>query len=193
MTATIASELEMIDVGMLESLRRQNPGIRLLDVRSGGEFESVHIPGSYNVPLDALGEHVGEFAAVESPVVLICQSGGRATVAHKKLQVAGKNTMHVLDGGLNAWIDQNGDVTRGTDQKWAMDRQVRLTAGVIALVAVLVSVLFPKSKWIAGGIAAGLVYSATTDTCPVTPMFAKLSYNQGEPCDIEDVLSKLDS
>jgi len=192
MTATIAPELEVIDVAMLESMLRQNPDIRILDVRSGGEFESVHIPGSYNVPLDALGEHVGEFASVKSPVVLICQSGGRATVAQKKLQGAGKDTLHVLEGGMNSWIDQNGEVNRGTDPTWAMDRQVRFAAGVIALVGVLVSVLFPRSKWIAGGIAAGLIYSATTDTCPVTPMFAKLPYNQGDPCDIEGVLSKLE-
>ena len=30
---------------------------RVLDVRTPAEFETVHIPGSYNVPLDNLREH----------------------------------------------------------------------------------------------------------------------------------------
>ena len=192
MTSTLASDLETIDVATLEHLRRDDPGIRILDVRSGGEFETVHIPGSYNVPLDTLGEHVADFAAVESPVVLVCQSGGRATQAHTKLQGAGKSTLHILQGGMNAWMDASGEVTRGTEQRWAMDRQVRLAAGLIALGGVLVSVLVPKAKWVAGGIAAGLTYSAVSDTCPVTPMFAKLPYNnQTDPCDIEGTLAKL--
>ena len=113
MPSTIVSDLETIDVTMLESLRREDPRIRILDVRSGGEFETVHIPGSYNVPLDTLGEHVADFAAVESPVVLVCQSGGRATQAHSKLQSAGKSTLHILQGGMNAWIDASGEVDQG--------------------------------------------------------------------------------
>ena len=193
MPSAIVSDLETIDVVTLKRLRSDDPGVRILDVRSGGEFETVHIPGSYNVPLDTLGEHIADFAAVESPVVLVCQSGGRATQAHKKLQSAGKSTLHILQGGMNAWTEESGEVTRGTEQRWAMDRQVRLAAGLVAVGGLLASVLVPKAKWVAGGIAAGLTYSAITDTCAVTPMLAKLPYNQTDPCDIEGTLAKLDS
>jgi hypothetical protein len=33
---------------------------RVLDVRTAGEFDTVHIPGAYNVPLDLLREHRDE-------------------------------------------------------------------------------------------------------------------------------------
>ena len=34
------------------------PGqVRVLDVRTPAEFETLHIPGAYNVPLDTLREH----------------------------------------------------------------------------------------------------------------------------------------
>ena len=46
---------DVIDTAQLKTLQQQDPDIRILDVRSGGEFETVHIPGSYNVPLDTLG------------------------------------------------------------------------------------------------------------------------------------------
>ncbi|MEP6979598.1 MAG: rhodanese-like domain-containing protein [Nakamurella sp.] len=37
--------------------------VTVIDVRSSAEFGSAHIPGSYNVPLDLLGEHAEQFPA----------------------------------------------------------------------------------------------------------------------------------
>lgn len=182
---------DTIDAATLEQLRREDPLVRLLDVRTGGEFETAHIPGSYNVPLDTLVEHVEEFAKIEHPIVLICQSGGRASQAHTKLASAGKATLHILNGGMSAWTAANGEVTRADTNRWALDRQVRLMAGTVALGGLLASVVVPKAKWIAGGVAAGLIYMAVTETCPVSPMMAKLPYNRADPCDVAAVLAEL--
>ncbi len=100
MTTTNLPDTDVINAATLRQLRSQDPDIRILDVRTGGEFETVHIPGSYNVPLDTLGEHVRDLADVEHPVVLVCQSGGRATQAHGQLTSAGKDTLHILEGGI---------------------------------------------------------------------------------------------
>ena len=193
MTANVLPATDTIDAATLEQLRRHDSRIRILDVRTGGEFETVHIPGSYNVPLDTLAEHVSDLADVEHPIVLVCQSGGRATQAHGKLTSAGKDTLHILEGGMNSWIGSGGEVTRGENQRWAMDRQIRLMAGTVAIASVLVSTVVPKAKWIAAGIGAGLIYVSVTDNCPITPMVAKLPYNRTDPCDIEGVLAELNS
>lgn len=182
---------DRIDVATLQRMRRQDPLVRILDVRTGGEFETVHIPGSYNVPLDTLVEHLWEFAAVEHPVVLVCQSGGRAGQARTKLASAGKDTLHILDGGLNAWIAAAGDVTRSHKRRWALDRQVRLMAGTTAIGSVVASAVAPKAKWLAGMVGVGLVYMAVTDSCPVSPYVAKLPYNRTDPCDVEGVLKAM--
>ena len=92
--------LEKIDVATLAAMRQADPGTRVLDVRTGGEFEAAHIPGSYNVPLDTLVEHLDEFGRLEHSIVLVCQSGGRAGQASAALSSAGKSSLHVLDGGL---------------------------------------------------------------------------------------------
>ena len=81
---------DTISVTMLHHLRQRDPLARILDVRTGGEFESAHIPTSYNVPLDTLVEHIDEFASIDHPIVLVCQSGGRASQARKRLTAAGK-------------------------------------------------------------------------------------------------------
>lgn len=182
---------DTISVAMLHHLRERDPLARILDVRTGGEFESAHIPGSYNVPLDTLVEHIDEFARIDRPIVLVCQSGGRAGQAHKRLAAAGKTTLHLLDGGMNAWMAANGDLAHGQKQRWAVDRQVRLMAGSVAIGSIFASKVLPRAKWMAAAVGAGLVYMAVTNTCPVSPYVARLPYNRTTPCDVDGVLEAL--
>jgi rhodanese-related sulfurtransferase len=183
---------DTIDVATFLQLRK-DPLVRVLDVRTGGEFEGAHIPGSYNVPLDTLAEHVEEFARVDHPIVLVCQSGGRAGQARQKLAAAGKTTLHILDGGMNAWIETRGEIATSGKQRWALDRQVRLGAGTVAITSVLASRFVPRAKWLAVGVGAGLTYMAITNTCPVSPFVAKLPYNRTAPCDVDAVIAALNS
>lgn len=191
MTTTVLPDSDVIDSSQLRQLLHEDPQLRVLDVRSGAEFETVHIPGSYNVPLDTLAEHVADLADVDHPVVLVCQSGGRATRASERLTAAGKETLHILEGGMTAWMASGGDVVRGHTDRWAMDRQVRLVAGSMALAGVLASIAVPKAKWMAAGVASGLVYSAATNTCAMATVLAKLPYNATDRCDIAGVLADL--
>lgn len=193
MTTSALPQTDHIDVAHLEQLRSVDPDIRILDVRTGGEFASIHIPGSYNVPLDTLAEHARDLADVAHPVVLVCQSGGRASQAHQRLTTAGKETLHILDGGMSAWQQAGGEVVRGDGGTWAMDRQVRLVAGGLALTGVLASLVVPQAKWLAGAIGAGLTFSAVSDTCAMAAVLGKLPYNQTDRCDIEGVLADLTS
>ncbi|MEP6296807.1 MAG: rhodanese-like domain-containing protein, partial [Ilumatobacter sp.] len=75
---TSSIDTDVIDASHLRQLIAEDPMIRILDVRTFGEFDSVHIPGSYNVPLDTLGEHARDLASLDHPVVLVCKSGARA-------------------------------------------------------------------------------------------------------------------
>lgn len=190
-TPTLSALADVINATELRQLRARDEGIRILDVRTGGEFETAHIPGSYNVPLDTLAEHVEDLADVEHPVVLVCQSGGRATKAHEKLTGAGKATLHILEGGIAAWQAAGGDLVHGANERWAMDRQVRLVAGSIVATAVLASAVVPGAKWLALGVGAGLTYSAVSNTCAMASVLAKLPYNRVDRCDIDGVLRDL--
>jgi rhodanese-related sulfurtransferase len=182
---------DVIDAARLRQLLADDPGLRILDVRSGAEFASVHIEGSYNVPLDTLAEHASDLAGVDHPVVLVCKSGARADQAHAKLSSAGKTQLHLLDGGLDGWLASGGDVLRGTSETWAMDRQVRLVAGSISLAGILLSVAVPRAKWLAGAVATGLAFSAATNTCAMGNALGRLPYNRGAGCDIDGVLDDM--
>ena len=191
MTSTIAQTADTINTAQLRQLLTDDPTLRILDVRSGGEFAGVHIEGSYNVPLDTLAEHAGDLAGVDHPVVLVCKSGARADQAHAKLTSAGKKHLHLLEGGLDGWMANGGDVVHTESKTWALDRQVRLVAGSMSLVGILLSIVVPRAKWMAGGVAAGLTFSAVSNTCAMGNVLSRLPYNRGAGCDIAGVLDEM--
>ncbi len=180
-----------IDPAELVRMRAEDPAVHVIDVRTPGEFETGHIDGSYNVPLDLLGEHVADLAALDHHVVLVCQSGARATKALEQLVAAGKSNLRLLQGGMSAWTASGGHVSRTNATRWAMDRQVRLVAGSIVLATVAASVAFPPARFVAGFVGAGLTFSAVTNTCGMAMALAKLPYNRGASCDMGSVLDQL--
>ena len=164
---------------------------RILDVRTAGEFEVVHIPGAYNVPLDLLREHRDEIRShLDDQVVLVCRSGQRATQAEQALSEAGLSNVHILDGGMNAWEAHGGSVSRGA-QRWDLERQVRLVAGSIVALSILVSIVIPGLKWLAFAMGAGLAITALTNTCLMGMALAKLPYNRGATCDAQTIVGQL--
>lgn len=176
----------------LAELVRSRPGVRLLDVRTPGEYESAHIRGAYNVPLDRLGEHGPELRAhLSEPVVLICQSGQRAQRAEAALQQSGMPNLHVLNGGMNGWLGAGQMVERGRE-RLSLERQVRIAAGSLAalggLLALLVSPLFAILPAFVGG---GLVFAGITDTCGMAMLLSRLPYNRPASCDVSAMVLAL--
>lgn len=164
---------------------------RVLDVRTPGEFETAHIAGAYNVPLDLLREHRDEIIKhLDEDVVLVCRSGQRAGQAEETLRHAGLTNVHILDGGITAWESRGFAVNRGP-QRWDLERQVRLVAGSIVLSAILGSVAAPKLKWVAGAIGGGLTFAALSNTCAMGMMLSKLPYNRSAACDADTIVSQL--
>ncbi|HEX9832514.1 MAG TPA: rhodanese-like domain-containing protein [Mycobacterium sp.] len=180
-----------IDSQCLRDLLGSATPPRVLDVRTPGEFETAHIAGAYNVPLDLLREHRDEIIKhLDEDVVLVCRSGQRATAAEETLRSAGLTNVHILDGGITAWEAKGFAVNRGA-QRWDLERQVRLVAGSIVLTSILGSVAAPKLKWVAGAIGGGLTFAALSDTCAMGMMLSKLPYNRGAACDAQTVVAQL--
>ncbi|WP_028934697.1 rhodanese-like domain-containing protein [Pseudonocardia spinosispora] len=168
--------------------RLGSPSVIILDVRTPGEFESGHIPGALNVPVDQLAAHAPRFPeTLPREVVLVCQSGGRATAAQQ--HVPGS----VLTGGMTAWTASGGSTTSASGTRWAMERQVRFTAGSLVLSGILGSLIWPRARFLAGAIGAGLVFSAVSNTCAMGTLLGKLPYNRASSGDVEVAVSRLSS
>ena len=181
----------MIDSAELRSLMASDSPPRVLDVRTPGEFETAHIPGAYNVPLDMLREHRDEILAhLDQDVVLVCRSGQRAAQADEALRAAGLTNVHILDGGVTAWEGMGFAMNRGR-RRWDLERQVRLVAGAIVAVSILVSAAVPGVEWVAFAIGAGLVFAAVTNTCAMGMLLARLPFNRGATCELDTVVDQL--
>lgn len=178
----------------VEELLTGRADVRLLDVRSPGEFESAHIAGAYNVPLDSLAEHAAEIAAdQQTEFVLICQSGARARKAEEALRASGLTRLHLLDGGMNAWLAAAKPARLGP-KRMSLERQVRIVAGAIAAaggaLALAVSPWFALLPLIVG---SGLVFAGITDTCAMASLLTRLPYNATVTCDVPGMLQALKS
>ncbi|MEV0718506.1 rhodanese-like domain-containing protein [Asanoa sp. NPDC050611] len=180
-----------LDAADLRGLIDSDRAPRLLDVRTPAEFESVHIPGAHNVPLDLLKEHREELRHhLDEGVVLVCRSGARAAQAQQALTGAGLPHVKILNGGMLAWQAADAPITRGTP-RWDLERQVRLVAGSIVLAGILGSILVPGLKWVAGAIGAGLTFAAVTNTCAMGMLLSRLPYNRGATCDLDTIVAQL--
>lgn len=176
----------------LDSLLASRIDVRIIDVRTPGEFESAHIRGSYNVPLDALPEHAQEIAADDrTHFVLVCQSGSRARKAEEALRSSGLARLHVLDGGMNAWLAANKPARFGP-KRMSLERQVRIVAGSFS--AIGAALALAVNPWFAALpllVGSGLVFAGVTDTCGMAMLLSRLPHNAAASCDVPAMVQAL--
>jgi len=76
-------------------------GATLVDVRTRGEHAGGAIPGSINIPLDDIREHIDELPA--GRLIVHCKVGQRGHTAVRLLAQLGREAVN-LDGGYLTWI-----------------------------------------------------------------------------------------
>ena len=183
---------DRVDPLTLADLRAGDQPPVLLDVRTPAEFESEHIDGAVNIPLDTLQQDPARVAAeLPAPAVLVCRSGARAGQAHEALEGAGATAVRPLEGGMLAWNQTAQEVVRGR-QRWDIERQVRFTAGLLVLIGAVTSLVWPPALALSIFVGAGLVVAAATNTCAMGMLLARMPWNgTAERCDLDVLLGRL--
>ena len=180
-----------VDPATLIDWMKDPDTVTVLDVRSPAEFETRHITGSYNLPLDLVGEHAPQLAArLDREVVLVCQSGVRASQAQQRLAATGMDNLHILTAGVPGYAAAGGQVVHGR-ARWALERQVRLVTGGLVVVGVVASRWAPRAAGLAGAVGTGLTIAALTDTCTMGRLLSTLPYNRGTHTDARELLDRL--
>lgn len=167
----------------------------VVDVRAPGEYAAGHVPGAVNVPADHLDELLPDLraAAERRRLVVVCKAGRRSAAACAKLADAGIEAVG-LAGGTQAWSAEGLPVDTAPRQGravWAMDRQVRFTAGSLVLLGLALGRRAPKARLVSAGVASGLVYSGVTDTCGMAPLLGRLPFNRPEQGAVDAARSAL--
>ncbi len=91
-------DCDIVAPGELEELVAQ--GWQLIDVRTEKEHAAGAIPGSANVPVDSLREHLSTLGT--GPFVVYCEVGQRGHTATALLHELGVKARN-LDGGYRTW------------------------------------------------------------------------------------------
>jgi glyoxylase-like metal-dependent hydrolase (beta-lactamase superfamily II) len=175
------AEVDAATVGPadLQAMRAQGPGPLLVDVRTPLEFESEHIEGALNLPLDNLEARLDQIAE-QADVVVVCRTGIRATIAAETLARAGRRA-RVLDGGMLAWRRARLPMREGR-KRLAVDRQVQLIAGSMVLLGVTLGTFVnPWFLVLAAFFGAGLTFAGATGTCGLALVLMRLPWNRTAP------------
>jgi len=89
----------------LAELRKQDPTVRLLDVRSREEFEAVNIAGSQLMSQDVMRQIMGEGTNTR-PLVIVDHQGKNALDAAAYFMGHGLQNVRCLRGGIDAWAQE---------------------------------------------------------------------------------------
>ena len=94
---------------------RQRLGTRdrtqVLDVRTDSEWHGGHLPGAVHIMGGYLPDRIGNLPP-DRPLVVMCGSGYRSTIAASVLERAGFKHVTNLTGGMQAWKDAGLETTR---------------------------------------------------------------------------------
>lgn len=153
--------------------------VTLLDVRTPVEFRELHAAGARNVPLDRLDPAAAmRDRAGAGPLYLICRGGSRGQQACEKFLAAGFDNVVNVEGGTLAWEAAGLPVVRGR-KAMSLERQVRIAAGTLVLLGVLLGwLVHPAGLGLAAFVGAGLVFAGVTDTCGMGLLLARMPWNR---------------
>ncbi len=86
----------------------------IVDVRSSDEYKKGHIIDAKNITLSQIEQ--GNFTEIENhketPIILVCESGARASSAAAKLLKAGFTQVNNLLSGMSGWTSENLPTTK---------------------------------------------------------------------------------
>jgi rhodanese-related sulfurtransferase len=154
--------------------------IDLIDVRTPAEFQEVHVEFAQNVPLTDLeptGIVQARNGSANEPLYVICRSGGRGQQACDKFTKAGFGNVINVEGGTLACENTSLPLVRG-QKVMSLERQVRITAGSLVLVGVVLGwLVHPYFVGLSAFIGAGLVFAGVTDTCGMGMVLARMPWN----------------
>lgn len=156
-------------------LRNSGP-LDIIDVRSESEYATAHIPGAKCIPLEQLNLRRADLG--EGDVVLVCETGMRASMAHRQLVPRNGRTL-LLEGGTRAWRSAGLPVVTPLRTGWSLERQVRLCTGLLILAgAGLTLLISPVWVLLPAFIGAGLTFAGATNVCMLGRLLARMKWNQ---------------
>lgn len=166
-------QLDISTISPEEARAKINDGAALIDVREYPEWSECHISDATLIPLGDITKDP-QCAALAGEVLLLCRSGKRATEAAQCLAAAGVTKPFIVDGGIAGWKAAGLPTQKVEGGPISLERQVRIGAGALVLLGLLV----PKLRVISYLVPCGLIFAGVTDWCGMAKVLTKMPWNR---------------
>lgn len=171
--------MKKISVQQFEDEFKADPSAQCLDVREPAEYAQARLENFSLCSLSGLSEKSVASLDKSKTTYLLCRSGNRACQAGERLEKMHFSDVRVIEGGLGAWESSGRSVIKGNSKVWGLERQVRFAAGFLVLAGLVLSaIIHPGWVFLSGFVAAGLIFSAVTDTCGMGMVLARMPWNR---------------
>lgn len=171
--------MKTITATEFSSILDSDKNINILDVRTDIECRSIRLNGNFiHIPLQKLNaaEFIARYKETLNgkPLYILCRSGGRASKAASALSPT--IDVIVVEGGLDACCACDVPVVK--DNVISLERQVRIAAGTLVLLGVLLGTYVHSGFYgVSGFVGAGLVFAGITNWCGMALLLARAPWN----------------
>ncbi|MDG1441550.1 MAG: rhodanese-like domain-containing protein [Pseudomonadales bacterium] len=169
------------DTDAAKSDAEQN--IKVIDVRTPAEIASERLPHSIYLPLQsltptAIRDCISKNGIAEQDTIyLLCGSGMRAEKARQIMAESTSQQLVVIEGGISALKLLPITITKQSGGVISLERQVRIAAGSLVLVGILLATISPTFLLLSAFVGAGLVFAGVTDNCGMALLLTKMPWN----------------
>ncbi len=147
----------------------------IIDVRERAEFRKMNFDGSINF-LSSSFEIQNYFPFQRYKIYLRCQLGNRSRKVAENLENEGFSQVFLLENQMDRI-----SVEKYRQKGWSIDRQFRITLGILLLIFLL-GYKVHSSSWIITPVilCTGLIFTSIIDRCDMRMGIALLPWNRGK-------------
>jgi rhodanese-related sulfurtransferase len=105
------SRIKEVTVDETKNRMRQNPNVKLIDVREDNEWEAAHAAGSLHLGKGIIERDIEATVPDKSTeLILYCGGGYRSALAADVLQQMGYTNVFSMAGGWKAWKESDAPI-----------------------------------------------------------------------------------
>ncbi len=110
--STSSDAITDVDVAEAQQIVEQGDAV-VLDVRTPQEFAAGHLPGAINIDVES-SDFTDRVADLDesTETLVYCRTGNRSGVATDEMADLGFSNMSDLQGGIEAWTADGGQVVQ---------------------------------------------------------------------------------